>query len=81
MSQSIASVKRWPHVLPHGASRVATRPAARGSGRKALRAALGFLDDAVFLLLAVLLAPVAILAVGVPVALFIRLLLEIAERL
>jgi hypothetical protein len=41
---------------------------------------LGFLSEAVLLLLLVVSFPLAILLVGTPVALFVRLLLEIAQR-
>jgi hypothetical protein len=41
---------------------------------------LGLLDDAALLLLIVLGAPLAILMIGIPVALFVRLLIEIAQR-
>ncbi len=46
-----------------------------------LRNILGLVDDAVLLLLVVLLFPLAILLIGTPVALFVRLLIEIARRL
>jgi hypothetical protein len=46
-----------------------------------LRNILGFLDDAVLLLLVVLLFPLVILLIGTPVALFARLLIEIVRRL
>lgn len=39
------------------------------------------LKDAAWLLLVVLMIPLAILIVGAPVALFVRLLIEIAGRL
>lgn len=41
----------------------------------------GLLEDAVMLLLLILLFPLAILLVGMPVALLVRLLLEIAQRM
>ena len=46
-----------------------------------LRRCAGHLDDAATLLLLVLAVPVVILLIGTPVALFVRLLLEIARRL
>jgi hypothetical protein len=46
-----------------------------------LRRCLGFVDDAATLLLIVLSVPVVILLIGTPVALFVRVLLEIARRL
>ena len=42
---------------------------------------LGFLDDAVLLLLVILLFPLGILLVGTPVALLVRVLIQIARRL
>ena len=53
----------------------------RAERREAVRRIPGLLDHAVFLLLAVLMVPVAILAVATPLALFVRLLLEIAKRM
>lgn len=55
--------------------------AQRGGGRRPRHTIVGLLDDAVMLLLVILLFPLAILLVGMPVALFVRLLLEIAERM
>ncbi|HVH29908.1 MAG TPA: hypothetical protein VM818_24335 [Vicinamibacterales bacterium] len=46
-----------------------------------LRTMLGFLDDAVLLLLVILLFPLGILLVGTPVALLVRVLIQIARRL
>lgn len=46
-----------------------------------LRKIPGLLNDAVLLLLVVLLFPLVILLIGTPVALFVRLLVEIARRL
>ena len=45
------------------------------------RPAVNTLEDVGWLLLVVLLFPVAILMVGAPVALLVRLLIEIADRL
>ena len=81
MSHSIASETRWSIGLAQRGTRVGYQKAVRGRGRKALRRILRLLEDPVFLLLAVLSVPVAILAVGTPLALFVRLLLEIAERM
>jgi hypothetical protein len=54
---------------------------AHDSGGSRFRREIGKrLNDVVWLLLIVLLAPVAILVIGTPVALFARLLIEIAER-
>lgn len=41
----------------------------------------GLLTDAVLLLLVIAALPLAILVVGTPIVLFIRLLLEIVERI
>jgi len=48
---------------------------------RGVRRGLGYLDDAATLLLIVLSVPVLILLIGTPVALFVRLLVEIARRL
>lgn len=81
MSESIASETRWSIGLANGASRVGYPRTPRGRGRTALRTIAGVLDDVVFLLLIVVLVPVAILVLGAPLALFVRLLLAIAERM
>ena len=41
---------------------------------------MGLFDDAVLLLLAVFLFPLIILLVGAPIALFVRVVIEIAHR-
>ena len=46
-----------------------------------LRRSLEYLDDAATLAVIVLSVPVVILLIGTPVALFVRLLLEIGRRL
>jgi len=80
----IASDGQWPvAVVENAAGRepaisVQVKP---GSRRISLRDILGCLDDAVLLLLVVLLFPLVILLIGTPVALFVRLLIEIAQRL
>jgi hypothetical protein len=45
-----------------------------------VRRIMGLVEDAALLLLVVLLFPLVILLVGMPVALFVRLLVEIAQR-
>jgi len=50
------------------------------SRRNPLRNILGLIDDAVCLLLVVLAFPLVILLIGTPVALFFRLLIELAQR-
>jgi hypothetical protein len=42
---------------------------------------MGILDDALLLVLAVFLFPLSILVIGAPLALFVRLVIEIARRL
>jgi hypothetical protein len=49
--------------------------------RGALRGTRSFAGDAALLLLAVWLFPLIILLIGTPVALFVRLVMAIAERL
>lgn len=55
--------------------------AAGQTARVALRRSARFVDDAVLLLLVAWLWPVAILLLGLPLTLFLRFLLEIAQRL
>jgi hypothetical protein len=52
-----------------------------GARTGSLRTLVGHLDDAVLLLVVVLMVPVVILLIGTPVALFVRLVLEITKRL
>ncbi len=64
------------HVSP---SAMTTRPPhGRNGGR--LGAALGALGNGALLLLAILLVPLVIILVGAPVALLVRMLLEVVER-
>lgn len=72
MTTSITSDGQWP---------VAAVQAKPGSRTSLLCNILGLLDDAVVLLVVVLLFPLVILLVGTPVALLVRLLMEIAQRL
>ena len=51
------------------------------SKRRGIRVLLGWLEDAGLVVLITLAIPLAILIVGTPVALFLRLLLAIAHRL
>jgi hypothetical protein len=79
----IASDGQWPvAVVETAAGRepgsIQVKPGSRSSP---LRNILGFLDDAVLLLLVVLLFPLVILLIGTPVALVVRLLIEVAQRL
>jgi hypothetical protein len=74
---SIASTERWPISPPGGVSETA----APGDARTVVRRILGLVDDAEFLLMAVWLFPAAVLVVGIPLALLVRLLLEMADRI
>lgn len=58
---------------------VAATPSGIGAGGHG-RQVLGWLEDAVLLLLVTLAFPLAILAVGAPIALAVRLLIEIGRR-
>jgi hypothetical protein len=55
--------------------------AQRGAVRRSLLKIAGHLGDAVTLLLVIWLFPLAILLVGTPVVLLVRVLTEIAKRL
>lgn len=55
--------------------------AERGSARSPFDKLLGLLDDALMLLLVIWLLPLVILLVGAPVALLVRLLIEITNRM
>ncbi|MBI2220580.1 MAG: hypothetical protein HYU53_05175 [Acidobacteria bacterium] len=79
MNASVALESRSPIGPAKSWSRAAGKGTAGGAGRRALRRIVGLLDDAVFLLLAVLLIPAAILLVGTPVALSVGVLLEIGQ--
>ena len=84
VTTSIASVAPWS--VPNPASGARRDPGAGvqvkpGGGRRWLRKIPGLIEDAAVLLLIVLLFPLVILLVGTPLALFVRLLLEIAQRL
>ena len=83
MTVSVASGARWADVataLPADRETfVGERPRRGRTGRP--RGLSGWIEDAVFMLLAVMLLPLVILLVGAPVVLVVRLLLEIAERM
>ena len=84
MTTSIGSDGHWavPVAENAAARQPGVRVEAKPGGRKSpLRNILGLLDDVASLLLVVLLFPLVILLVGMPVALFVRLLVEIAQRL
>ena len=55
--------------------------AERGNARRPFHTLLGLLDDALMLLLVIWLFPLVILLVGAPVALLVRLLIEITNRM
>ena len=87
MTTSSASYGRWAVTTaetPLGhKTRVGGR-AERGNARRPfhkLHKLLGLLDDALMLLLVIWLFPLVILLVGAPVALLVRLLIEITNRM
>ncbi len=55
--------------------------AERDNARRPFHKLLGLLDDALMLLLVIWLFPLVILLVGAPVALLVRLLIEITNRM
>src|SRR5438046_391259 len=82
VTTSIASDGQWPGAPAKNAA--GREPgisvqAKSGTSRSSLRNILGLLEGAVLLLLVVLLFPLVILLIGTPVALFVRLLIEIAR--
>ena len=84
MTTSIASDGRWAVAAvenPAGHERRISGRAERGDVRRLLRKLVGLLDDAVMLLLVIWLFPLAILLFGAPVALLVRLLIEISQRM
>jgi hypothetical protein len=84
VTSTIVSKEQWPVAV---AENVAGRepgisvPAKQGSTRGRMRSLLTLVDDVVLLLVLVFLFPLVILLIGAPVALFVRLLVEIARRL
>jgi hypothetical protein len=86
MSSAIATtslaMERSPIQLARNVSRsdatsIAAVPTAAGRGRQML----GWLEDAGLLLLLTLAAPLVVLIVGAPIAIVVRLLIEIGRRL
>ena len=84
MTTSSASYGRWAVVTPETPigheTRVGGR-AERGNARSPFHKLLGLLDDALMLLLVISLFPLVILLVGAPMALLVRLLIEITNRM
>lgn len=83
MTISSASYGLWvvATVTPIGhETRVGGR-AKRGNARRPFHKLLALLDDALMLLLVIWLFPLVILLVGAPVALLVRLLIEITNRM
>ena len=85
MTTSSASYGRWAVATAEWTpishkTRVGGR-AERGSARSPFQKLLGLLDDALMLLLVIWLLPLVILLVGAPVALLVRLLIEITNRM
>ena len=84
MTTSITSYGRWAVAAAKTPVARGTRVggrAERGNARRPLQKLLGLLDDALMLLLVIWLFPLVILLVGAPVALLVRLLIEITKRL
>jgi hypothetical protein len=80
VSSSIALETLRPANPLAGVSRVVRNAAPRARTRTASQTFVGLLDDALWLVFAVLMIPIAILVVGTPIALFARLLVEIVQR-
>ena len=84
MTTSSASYGRWAvataETLIGHTTRVGGR-AERGNARSPFHTLLGLLDDALMLLLVIWLFPLVILLVSAPVALLVRLLIEITNRM
>jgi hypothetical protein len=74
VSTSSASYGRW-------AVATAETPAGHKARVGPFHKLLGLLDDALMLLLVIWLFPLVILLVGAPVALLVRLLIEITNRM
>jgi hypothetical protein len=76
------SERGWPgkaiRTTDHPEASISGMPATGATGLG--RTILGWLEDASLLLLLAFMFPVVILVLGMPVALFVRLLIEIARR-
>ena len=77
---SVASDGPWPGAAAGGREPGITVQEKSGTKKGRRRLILGWLEDVVLLLIVVLLFPLVILLIGTPIALFVRLLLEIAQR-
>ena len=80
MSAPIAADGRWAVGTPDNRVRADTRISGHvepGGSRRPRHTVAGLLDDAWILLLVIWLFPLAILLIGMPVALLVRLLIEI----
>ena len=84
MTTSSASYGRWAAVTAETPISHKTHVggrAERGNAKSSFHKLLGLLDDALMLLLVIWLFPLVILLVGAPVALLVRLLIEITNRM
>lgn len=84
MTTSSALYGRWAVATaetPIGHKTRVDGRAESGNARRPFHTLLGLLDDALMLLLAIWLLPLVILLVGAPVALLVRLLIEITNRM
>jgi hypothetical protein len=84
VNTGIVSEERWNVAVPEESRPLETGTDNHTDERQGTRSRLtarGLLEDLVLVLLLVVLCPLVILAIGTPVALFARLLIEIAERL
>jgi hypothetical protein len=84
MTTSSASYGRWTVATaetPVGHKMRVGGRAERGSARRPVHKLLGLLADALMLLLVIWLFPLVILLVGAPVALLVRLLIELTHRM
>lgn len=82
MNKAIAAHRRWP-IWEEDGSHTVTRAddRASGAGRGVLASMAGLLGDAFLLLLVVWLFPVALLLLGMPLAILLRLLAEATAML
>jgi hypothetical protein len=84
MTPSIASIDPWPLPAPETTGTLdppLRAPNALATRTTPGRSILGLFDDAVLLLLVALLFPVAILLLGMPIALLVRLVAAMAPGL